>query len=81
MQLLLQFLPILLKLYCCFGHDLICMWLGCNLQIFMLLFSQAESFLGIIYNNVYGQGYLVGATLQQFYTDFFQNFTGVLVMV
>ena len=47
----------------------------------MLLFSQAESFLGIIYNNVYGQGYLVGATLQQFYTDFFRNFTGVLVMV
>ena len=61
-----SFIPILLKLHWCFGHGLkICMWFGYNPQIiFCPFFSQIElsHFSGIIYNNVNGQGYIVGAT-------------------
>ena len=72
MQLLLQFILILSKLYWYFGHGLkICMWFGYNPQIIFVTFSQVELsyFSRFIYNKVNGQGYLVGTFPPTVFTD------------
>ena len=54
-QLLPQFLPIVLKLYRCFGHGLLmCICFASNLKIFFVLFSQTEILFCIFIN--YFQG-------------------------
>ena len=54
-----SYIPILWKLYLCFGHGLrICMWFGYNPQIIFVTFLHVElsRFRGIIFKKVNGQG-------------------------
>ena len=84
-QLLLQFIPIFLKLNRCFCHGLkICLWFGYNLQVNFCHFFRILN-LVIFYAQILSKGidsgYLVWATPPTVLCWSFWNYTSVFVMV
>ena len=67
-------MPIALKLYMCYGHDMkICMWFEYNPLIFLPFFSQFE--LGYLFRHFseWIEGTLCAQHLLQFKTDTFET--------